>query len=102
LCCRIPDAGATPPGQDPRTRRDLALEQRGEVLVTSVDTPSEDLWPVPAAASLITADDIRRSSATSLPNPLAPHHLEVTHAPGPSAGVARSIVVRATWTRPDR
>ena len=35
-------------------------------------------------------------------NLLAPHHLEFAHAPGPSVGVARSIAVRAAWTRPGR
>ncbi len=35
-------------------------------------------------------------------NLLVPYHLKFAHAPGPPAGGARSIVVRTTWTRPDR
>ena len=69
-CCRIPEAGAAPPLQDPRALRDLSLEQLGEIVVTSVDKQSDDLWRTAAAASVITADDIRRSGATSLPEVL--------------------------------
>lgn len=53
--------------QDPASLRELNLEQLGDVVVTSVSKQSDDLWQTAAAVSVLTADDIRRSGATSIP-----------------------------------
>jgi iron complex outermembrane receptor protein len=63
-------AGAAPPAQDTVPLRELSLEQLGEIVVTSVSKRVDDLWGTPAAVAVITADDIRRSGATSLPEVL--------------------------------
>ena len=63
-------AGAAPPAQDTVPLRELSLEQLGEIVVTSVSKQVDDLWGTPAAVAVITADDIRRSGATSLPEVL--------------------------------
>jgi iron complex outermembrane receptor protein len=60
---------------------DLTLEQLSQVQVTSVSRRSERLADAPAAIFVITADDIRRSGASTLPEALrlAPN-LEVMRA----------------------
>lgn len=49
---------------------DLSLEQLREVVVTSVSRREETLTQVAAAVYVISADDIRRSGATTLPEAL--------------------------------
>jgi len=49
---------------------DLSLEQLREVVVTTVSRSEERLDRAPAAAYVISADDIRRSGATTLPEVL--------------------------------
>jgi iron complex outermembrane recepter protein len=60
---------------------DLSLEQLGNIIVTSVSRREEPLADAPASIFVITADDIRRSGAASLPEALrlAPN-LEVARA----------------------
>ena len=45
----------------------LSLEQLGEVEVTTVSKQPEEVWQTPAAVFVVTAEDIRRSGATSIP-----------------------------------
>ncbi len=45
----------------------LSLEQLGEVEITTVSKQPEEVWQTPAAVFVVTADDIRRSGATSIP-----------------------------------
>ncbi|MEJ7929949.1 TonB-dependent receptor [Ramlibacter sp. AN1015] len=53
-----------------RQLADLSLEQLAEVRVTSVSGRAERLQEAPASVYVITATDIRRSAATSLPEVL--------------------------------
>ncbi len=45
----------------------MSLEQLGNVEVTTASKQPEEVWKTPAAVSVITSEDIRRSSATTLP-----------------------------------
>jgi iron complex outermembrane recepter protein len=56
--------------QNPVALRELSLTELGDVIVTSITKEPEELWRTPAAVSVITADDIRRMGATSLPDVL--------------------------------
>jgi iron complex outermembrane receptor protein len=49
---------------------DLSLEELGEIEITSVSKRAEPLADAPAPIFVITAEDIRRSGATSLPEAL--------------------------------
>src|SRR5258706_6882889 len=51
-------------------RAGLSLEELRNIQVTSVSKPSERLLDAPASIYVITAEDIRRSGATSLPEAL--------------------------------
>ncbi len=55
---------------EPRDFTHLSLEELGAIEVTSVSKKAEKLTHVPAAVSVITADDIRRSGALTLPDAL--------------------------------
>jgi iron complex outermembrane recepter protein len=50
--------------------RELSLSELGAVVVTSITKEPEELWKTPAAVAVITAEDIRRLGATSLPDVL--------------------------------
>lgn len=50
--------------------KDFSLEELGEIAVTGVDKQPEQVWNTPAAIYVITAEDIRRSGATTLPDVL--------------------------------
>ena len=67
-------AAATPCGaqDDAASRRltELTLEELGEIRVTSVSKQPDEAWRTPVAIHVITADDIRRSGATNLPDVL--------------------------------
>lgn len=52
------------------TLADLSLEELGNIEITSVSKRAERLADAPATIFVITADDIRRSGATSLPEVL--------------------------------
>jgi iron complex outermembrane receptor protein len=58
---------AEPPGTD---LGDLSLDQLGNIQISSVSKHDERLADAPASIFVITADDIRRSGATSLPEAL--------------------------------
>jgi iron complex outermembrane recepter protein len=62
----------TPAGAAPTTDSlaDLSLEQLGDIEVTSVSKHSERLLDAPASIYVITAEDIRRSGSTTLPQAL--------------------------------
>lgn len=66
-------AAAVPPraaSAKPVELADLTLEQLSELVVTSVSRRDEPLAGVAAAVFVISADDIRRSGATTLPEAL--------------------------------
>lgn len=48
----------------------LTLEQLGEIEVTAASKEPEEVWRTPAAISVITQEEIRRSGDTSLPETL--------------------------------
>src|SRR5438105_15366007 len=68
---------ALPAGAEQRSGSlaDLSLEQLSKIQVTSVSRRRESLANAAASIYVITADDIRRSGATSIPEPprLAPN-----------------------------
>jgi iron complex outermembrane receptor protein len=47
--------------------RELSLEQLGSLEVTTVAKQPAEVWRTPAAITVLTQDDIRRSGATTLP-----------------------------------
>ena len=47
--------------------KSMSLEQLGNIQVTTASKQPEEVWKTPAAIFVITAEDIQRSSATSLP-----------------------------------
>src|ERR1700687_1381945 len=61
-------AAAEPPST--RELAELSLEQLANLEITSVSKKSERLADAPASIFVITADDIRRAGATSLPEAL--------------------------------
>ncbi len=69
LACVLPAAAAT---QLPSTRQlsELSLEQLAAFEITSVSRRAEPLAEAPATAFVLTAEDIRRSGARSLPDVL--------------------------------
>jgi iron complex outermembrane receptor protein len=66
LGCSDADAGQGP-GSPPLPLRELSLEQLGSLEVTSVAKQPAEVWRTPAAITVLTQDDIRRSGATTLP-----------------------------------
>ena len=67
VCLSLP-AAAAPGGQ--ADLADLSIEELANIQVMSVSKRPERLQDAPAAAFVITADDIRRSGAESLPEAL--------------------------------
>ena len=65
-------AHASAPGADPQGAdfADLSIEELANIQVTSVSKKPERLLDAPASVFVITADDIRRSGAASLPEAL--------------------------------
>jgi len=63
----LPLAAAVQPDGPSAQLKSLSLEQLGEVEITTVSKRPEEVWQTPAAASVVTADDVRRSGATSIP-----------------------------------
>src|SRR5258708_24139390 len=61
---------ATEGGTNQMDLADMPLEKLMEINVTSVSKKAEKLSESPAAISVLTQDDIRRSGATSLPEAL--------------------------------
>src|SRR6185437_3662662 len=55
------------PARSSQELKSLSLEQLGNVQVTTVSKQLETVWRTPAAITVITQDDIRRSGATTLP-----------------------------------
>ena len=53
-----------------RDLTELSLEQLSQIVVTSASKREERLVAVPASLFVITADDIRRSGATTIPEAL--------------------------------
>jgi iron complex outermembrane receptor protein len=53
--------------QPPVPLRELSLEQLGRLEVTTVSKQPAEVWRTPAAITVITQDDIRRSGVTTLP-----------------------------------
>src|SRR5438094_4932589 len=63
-----PAFSAEPPQS--RDLADLSIEELGNIQITSVSRHAERLSDAPASVFVITAEDIRRSGATSLPEAL--------------------------------
>ena len=61
-------AAAFAPASDRLT--DLSLEELSNIAITSASKRAERLSDAPTSVFVITADDIRRSGATSLPEAL--------------------------------
>jgi iron complex outermembrane receptor protein len=60
-----------PRSMDSRNQlKSLSLEQLGNIEVTTVNKWPTELWDTPSAVYVITADDIRRSGATSIADAL--------------------------------
>jgi iron complex outermembrane receptor protein len=57
-------------GVDEKQLKSLSLEQLGNIEVTTVNKWPTELWDTPSAVYVITADDIRRSGATSIADAL--------------------------------
>lgn len=57
-------------GVDQKQLKSLSLEQLGNIEVTTVNKWPTELWHTPSAVYVITADDIRRSGATSIADAL--------------------------------
>ena len=68
-CLSLP-AVAAPDGRMQADLADLSIEELANIQVTSVSKRPERLQDAPAAVFVITADDIRRSGADSLPEAL--------------------------------
>src|SRR5882762_6534418 len=72
LLCGLPyfqfSAGAAEP--DPSDLADLSLEELGNIQITSVSKRAERLSDAAASVFVITAEDIRRSGVTNLPEAL--------------------------------
>src|SRR5258708_20051984 len=64
--------GASPGGAAPGVQvlKDLSIEELSNIEITSVSKRDEKLSDAPASVFVITAEDIRRSGATSLPEAL--------------------------------
>lgn len=58
------------PARSPQQLKSLSLEQLGNIEVTTVSKQPEEVWRTPAAITVITQADIRRSGATTLPDML--------------------------------
>ncbi len=56
--------------QTPKQLKSLSLEQLGNIEVTTANKWPTELWDTPSAVYVITADDIRRSGATSIADAL--------------------------------
>lgn len=67
VCLASPAAAAAPLQED---LADLSIEELANIQVTSVSKRPERLQDAPAAVFVITADDIRRSGADTLPEAL--------------------------------
>lgn len=83
----LPDAFAAE--RESRDFADLSLEELGSIEVTSVSRKTELLTDAPASIFVITAEDIRRSGVTSLPEALrlAPN-LEVSRVNASSYAIS--------------
>lgn len=57
-------------GPSPENLADLSLEELGSIEITSVSKRAERILDAPASIYVITAEDIRRSGVTSLPEAL--------------------------------
>ena len=67
MLATLPAQAALHQGRD---YADLSLEELANIEITSVSKKSESLAAAPASVFVITADDIRRSGASSLPDTL--------------------------------
>lgn len=62
--------GINPSGHEPEDFTALSLDELAAIKVTTVSKKAESLAGVPAAVSVITSDDIRRSGALTIPEAL--------------------------------
>jgi iron complex outermembrane recepter protein len=66
LGCSVTATAQAPQSSAPTPLRELSLEQLGRLEVTSVAKQPAEVWRTPAAITVLTQDDIRRSGATTL------------------------------------
>ena len=67
LGCSTSATAQAPQTPAPAALRELSLEQLGRLEVTTVSKQPAEVWRTPAAITVLTQDDIRRSGATTLP-----------------------------------
>ncbi|WP_109489317.1 TonB-dependent receptor plug domain-containing protein [Occallatibacter savannae] len=63
-------SAATQPSDQAQQLKSLTLEQLGNLEVTTQSKEPTEVWNTPAAIYVLTADDIRRSGVTSVPDAL--------------------------------
>ena len=63
-------AANQPSDKQAQQLKSLTLEQLGNVEVTTQSKEPTEVWNTPAAIYVLTADDIRRSGVTSVPDAL--------------------------------
>jgi iron complex outermembrane recepter protein len=70
LCPCVLSAATQPSDSEAQQLKSLTLEQLGNVEVTTQSKEPTEIWNTPAAVYVLTADDIRRSGVTSVPDAL--------------------------------
>lgn len=70
MSCAASAEEANPDPKNPENLTQLSLEDLGKVEITTVSKSSETIQKTPAAAYVITREEIERSGATSLPEAL--------------------------------
>ena len=63
-------AAATQPSDQAQQLKSLTLEQLGKIEVTTESKEPTEVWSTPSAIYVLTAEDIRRSGVTSVPDAL--------------------------------
>jgi iron complex outermembrane receptor protein len=88
LACTLPALAGATVSQYPDDLSDLSIEELANIQITSVSKRPERLLEAAASVYVITADDIRRSGAATLPEALrlAPN-LQVAQATGSSYAI---------------
>ena len=69
-CALVVTARAQTAGSTPPSAFDLSIEELGQLQVTTASRRPENLDVTPAAVYVITAEDIRRSGVTTIPDAL--------------------------------
>src|SRR5689334_8575248 len=70
ILCTSVCLAAADQSSDPKDLKNLTLEQLGDVKVTTASKQPEQVWNTAAAIYVLTAEDIRRSGVTNVPDAL--------------------------------